>query len=200
MASRSRIFTAIMLLTVGFAGVGRSAGAETRSEPLVIRVAIVNQANVPSSVLAGAEGEAARIFTAAGMKLMWVDRLFDGEYPLYVNIVAGPFAEAHLNPGVLGAAPGSARGLGSLAYVFYSRVQQFSDLHAVDPGLVMGLVIAHELGHVLLHDKLHTAAGLMRAEWDDHQMLIAKMGGLLFSKQDAATIRQGVAARAQFAN
>jgi hypothetical protein len=51
---------------------------------------------------------------------------------------------------------------------------------------VLGHVVAHELGHLLLGRGTHSAAGLMRADLDTN---LAVQGRLLFTDAEARAIR-----------
>ena len=51
---------------------------------------------------------------------------------------------------------------------------------------MLGHVMAHELGHLLLRDAGHSIAGLMQAEFN---LLLAQRGGLQFSDGQMRAIR-----------
>jgi hypothetical protein len=53
---------------------------------------------------------------------------------------------------------------GSFVTVFVNRVLATAGTVSADPGTVLGRVIAHELGHVMLGAR-HGRTGLMRARW-----------------------------------
>jgi hypothetical protein len=55
----------------------------------------------------------------------------------------------------------------------------------VSKGQILGHVIAHEVGHVLLNQQVHSAHGIMRAEWDIADFRDMTSGMLLFSSQQA---------------
>jgi len=51
----------------------------------------------------------------------------------------------------------------------------------VPPALILGHVIAHEIGHVLLNlENHHSPAGIMRGEWNPRVLEDAKAGILVF--------------------
>jgi hypothetical protein len=80
------------------------------------------------------------------------------------------------------------------AYVFYNRIQRFSDLMTgmssqSGVGVVLGHVIAHEAGHLLIGN-VHDKTGIMRADWDYQQWKEAAAGRLLFSRSQAEQIRK----------
>jgi len=61
-------------------------------------------------------------------------------------------------------------------------------------GLVLGHVIAHELGHLLLRRATHSIAGLMRSTLD---LQLAQQGRLLFTALEAQAIRAAIARNAE---
>ena len=93
---------------------------------------------------------------------------------------------------LMGAAPETARDCGGTVYVFQDQVAGFANVQRVDAALVMGTVIAHEIGHVLLRERGHSTEGLMRASWDARDWQRAASGFLLFSSRDIATIRAAI--------
>jgi hypothetical protein len=60
--------------------------------------------------------------------------------------------------GTPGAAP-------FLATVYVDRAESVARGAGIDPRRVLGLAIAHEIGHVLLNSNSHAPSGLMRADW-----------------------------------
>ncbi|MEO8678861.1 MAG: hypothetical protein ABI665_07435 [Vicinamibacterales bacterium] len=89
----------------------------------------------------------------------------------------------------MGTAPPTARECGGAIYVFHDRVIEFSNMQRMDPALVLGTVIAHEIGHVLLRRPGHSAEGMMRARWTPSDWERASLGFLLFSPPDAEIMR-----------
>ena len=56
---------------------------------------------------------------------------------------------------------------GWLATVFSDRIARAATRVRVDPGTLLGRVVAHEVGHLLLGTGYHGQAGVMRADWPD---------------------------------
>jgi hypothetical protein len=81
-----------------------------------------------------------------------------------------------------------------VAYVFYDRVRDFDRRGRIDTWIVLGYVIAHELGHLLLPVNSHASDGIMQADWDPK--LISRAGGFLsFSPDQGRLLRLRVATR-----
>ncbi len=62
-------------------------------------------------------------------------------------------------------------------------------------GVLLGHVIAHEVGHLLLATNQHNRTGLMRAHWDASTIRDAMTGRLGFEQSEKKTIRRRLAAR-----
>ena len=77
-----------------------------------------------------------------------------------------------------------------VAIIPYPRVLELARNGSASVGLVLGHVIAHELGHLLLQRATHSAAGLMRATLD---LQLAQQGRLLFTAPEGQAIRAAIA-------
>ena len=66
----------------------------------------------------------------------------------------------------------------------------------MDASQLLGHVIAHEMGHLLLPSGAHSAAGLMRPIWDLAQVQAADQGALTFTPDQAGLIREHLRASA----
>lgn len=64
-----------------------------------------------------------------------------------------------------------------------------ANVQRISPALVLGSVLAHEIGHALLKHGGHSAEGLMRAPWNANDWQRAALGLLLFSGAETAAIR-----------
>src|SRR5262245_54922394 len=85
-----------------------------------------------------------------------------------------------------------------MAYVFYDRVERVARTHLhtgrrtgtydFDDVVVLAHAMAHEIGHLLLPYG-HSATGLMRANWDEADLLRAVHRKLNFTVEQAESIR-----------
>lgn len=75
--------------------------------------------------------------------------------------------------------------------VFYETVQALarSAITLADLPEILGITLAHEIGHLLLGPERHSATGLMRADWSRGDLEDAAKGRLLFSKEHARRMR-----------
>ncbi len=89
-----------------------------------------------------------------------------------------PLGEALVEPG----------GRGTFATVYVSRVLRLAQTARIDPGVLLGRVVAHELGHLLLGKKTHSATGLMRGHWSHRDVTSARPRDWSFSPEEVAAI------------
>ena len=149
-----------------FAGLlaGTNAFAQGGDRRPVFEVVLDNRAPAGAAEIGTARVRADYIFEHAGIRIAW---LLKGED---LRVPAGVGERIHLvlidesagqlipkDPRTLGfALPGAGRG-----YVHYDRVYELARFHGVQPGWFLGVVIAHELVHVLLPRGGHTGDGVM---------------------------------------
>ena len=81
----------------------------------------------------------------------------------------------------------------TVAYAFYHRIEAFGQQHEADVAKILGHVVAHEMGHLLLPHDSHTLRGVMRgrlsrAQWG------GTANGLAFTRDQAELMRNMVPA------
>ncbi|PYS04328.1 MAG: hypothetical protein DMG12_10310 [Acidobacteria bacterium] len=204
------------ILTSGFTGVGQIVAAGAPEGSLVLTIHVSNGAEVDPVTLIQAERTATGIFKKAGVESRWVDPGLRSEGKLAHSLDEGSFPRSHIQltilPGlisnrlgahnlpddVMGLAPGSGPER-QWVYAFYDRVEAFAvkhitDTHA-DAAQILGHVIAHEIGHLLLNDQTHSATGIMRGPWNLWDVQNASYGHLLFTTRQAEAIKAEVSRR-----
>ena len=163
-ATRLGWFWVLLLLSASDAGA---------SERPVVIVHVDDRANVPAGDLAGARREVDVIFAEAGVAIAWTTRRFPAS-------IIGPAARdgrRHValllvNTDEVPGEPSSGCTLGfaarkpAVAYAFYNRIAELGEIRPIDLRVVLGRVIAHELGHVLLPPNAHSPHGIMRSNLD----------------------------------
>jgi hypothetical protein len=144
-----------LIATVAFGTSNRLRAADTLP---VLTAAVHNYAAVPGDVLTDAEAEAARIFRHAGVRLQWVGP-FASAAQVRVQILSRPMTvRTGTRPDVLGLATVDC----GMVWVLYDRVVDTSESVSVPTSRVLGFVMAHEIGHVLLAGRGHSHVGLMK--------------------------------------
>ncbi|MDP2322305.1 MAG: hypothetical protein Q8O42_23560 [Acidobacteriota bacterium] len=156
---------------MALAATGTTAEAGEQS-PLVVHVD--DRMGVSAGDLAGARRAVEEIFANAGVSILWKE----GRFPASVvetitkGVASRQVAVVLVNntddplPGASGCTLGFAAKRPAVAYAYYNRVIEHSLLHPIDARVLLGRVIAHELGHVLLPPNSHSLHGIMRGNID----------------------------------
>ena len=172
------------------------AGAQTAS--LTIRVRVDNYTQASHDILAEAEREASRIFGEAGLKVVWLDcppghsaavlqdtcQEPSGGTDLSLRILPTPRNKFQDTVFGFAAHPG-------LASVYYDRVLRLakSDNAEFELPIILGSVIAHEIGHLLLGSNSHCGIGIMQPRWGPESVRKAMMGTLTFTPEQTKLIQ-----------
>lgn len=188
-----------------------SSRPEGLGKRLVFRV--YDYAHVNRRELGAAEGVAREIFADAGVETAWVDCPLSKEESRQYEY-RGCQSEMGAEDVVLRILPGSMAkrlqvggeplGFGQdcpeaepacEASVFYDEVEKLAR-SGYRADLILGHVIAHEAGHVLLGAG-HSRDGIMRAQWSGHELQLISWGMLLnFTNTQSRSIRDSISRRA----
>lgn len=172
-------------------GNGSADSAVAQPDVLKLTVRIYDYSNVPGTVLETAKREAERVYGSIGVETSWLNgKAKDvGPRTLTIIILDAPMRKAEKAlADALGQAPRTPTERGSIAYVFYDRISRVSWRHERDLGRILGLVIGHELGHLLLPDDAHSETGVMRPTLNVDPFALAQQGHS-FTASQAAFIR-----------
>jgi hypothetical protein len=180
------------------------AEAAKEDRPAIVR--IYNYAELPPPLLEEATRSAAAIFDRAGLSSQWricvirqdpngpddppcADSPGGDEFSLRIN--HGPRADAARPQAgeVLGYAIILKR-RGVLATVHSGRVLALATRSGVDAATLMGRVMAHEVGHLLLGSNAHAARGLMRADWKLNQWSMSEHSDWTFNADEVVRMRR----------
>ena len=82
-----------------------------------------------------------------------------------------------------------------LATVFVDRVESVARGAGIDERRVLGLAIAHEIGHVLLNSNTHASSGLMRADWSRNELRRNDSTAWRFLETEAAHVHSSALGR-----
>lgn len=189
------------ILTAPDCSLAGTAGATERLAQPPLVVAVYNDAGAPSSTVAGAEVIASRIFRQAGLEVQWVNCGLPNASEAESNLCSLAVYPTHLrmhilrSPGTLtkssmGVSYLSIDGTGCYSDVFLSPVLALSEDHQHDVREVLGHVMAHEIGHLLLGTNSHSPTGIMRAHWQPPELVQAGHGMLLFTHAQSQIMKQ----------
>jgi hypothetical protein len=117
--------------------------------------------------LASAQDAASAVYAHAGIRLVWTDgyaakATADGGIHFDVVILTAAMTARRRPPA---AAFGQASSESRYAFIHASRIIAHAMATGSDPDRVLGLVLAHEIGHMLLPGDGHASSGLMREAW-----------------------------------
>jgi hypothetical protein len=162
-----------------------------------------NNFGVPAADLAAARDHARVIVEKAGMNIVWVDcwvgtgpktdeparcqQPVGGDIVLRLQKTNSTDTSRFVSMGFsLVGTPGAAS---FLATVYVDRTESVAHNARVDARRVLGLAIAHEIGHVLLDNNSHAGSGLMRADWSQHQLRRKDTQAWQFLETEATDMR-----------
>ena len=196
MACRSHFWIAALIQLAAV-----SAWAQAGQQPSV-EIYVYNQARVSAGILSQAEKEATRIFRISGFRTRWVDcstaEVIGTEcngLPQAGDVVLQIVHETRkLKGDVFGAAFLGQDGTGQYTNVFYDRVNELNRDCKVPLADLLGHVMAHEVGHLLLGLNSHSMSGIMRGYWDSEELKAIECGRLLFSAGQSKLMRGRLAA------
>ena len=185
-----RVFLLALLCaaTQVFADGGRSTGVQ-------LVVSVFNDSAVGDVSLAKAENQAARILRRARVELVFLDCQHDVSEQCLQFSDDGHFAlrivprSQSLRSEVFGAAFLGDDGRGTQADVFFDEVQRLGTDSAVNVPELLGHVIAHELGHLILGSHAHSASGIMSRRWEAPELKLLLRGNLLFNPEQVKVMR-----------
>ena len=166
------------------------ASAQASHPTGVVCVLLQDIAGVPPQTLEAAKYETARVFKRSALTFSWVTGESFGGQCLIVRIVKTPPGGHYRDPRILGVALGTKDVSGRHAWVFYDRVRIASSRIDLDESQMLGHVIAHELGHLLLPYGQHAVVGVMRPKWDRAQVENAAAALLTVKPGEVAIIRR----------
>ena len=192
----SRTFHVILALVAALLA-GANAFAQGGDRRPVFEVVLDNRAPAGAAEIGTARVRTDYIFEDAGIRVAW---LLKGED---LRVPAGVGERIHLvlidesagrlvpnDPRTLGfAVPAAGR-----VYVHYDRVHELAREHGVQPGWFLGVVMAHELVHVLLPRAGHAGDGVMaRSLRPDPKVPAA------FTRMEAQSLRDRLRGETTFA-
>lgn len=210
------LFGAILVLLGGVVATSQTEAQQIRLSDSTLTIAVKNYARVAPETLGKAEATATVIFRKAGVRVQWIDItpaptgqvLANGSrssFDVQVHIIGGGLSErlSH-SDNVMGMAPGSDEDR-QLVYVLYDRAEALVARQKIariegrvtrypDKSQMLGDLMAHELGHVLLNLRSHSKTGIMRGQWDLRDLEDGSRW-LLFTEPQAEIIRTDVARR-----
>ena len=163
-----------------------------------LAVLAYNFSDASPELMDRAERETQRIFGEAKIHISWIDcpirkvptansACFEEPVPgqIRLRILKRP-SEPRFRDSIFGFAIAPL-----FATVYFEsavRLTRISINAEIDLSIVLGCLIAHEIGHLLLGENRHSASGIMKAQWELKQIQLAMMGSLLFLPEERALL------------
>ncbi len=194
-----RAAVVVMFVTAGSLFPKVSAAQRVAEQQLTLR--IHDYARVGPKVLLRAQRFVSDFYRSIGVRTAWAETLHpfcDKEGPtacgatedLTIIVLSARMAERTRFPkDAVGCAVIGRGGGGRVAYILYDRVVASAIQADWDAGDFMAVVVAHEVGHLLLPIGSHSPDGLMRGQWDVNDLRRTDPRALSFTPRQAELIR-----------
>jgi len=200
-----RKLPAFVLSTIIICSVGAAQKSFGQNQP--VNVSVFSDVSIPKHILELAEERASQIFSSAGVDVVWINCIAGpsatpdqgcsksyGPRDLVLRITSHVWSAT--SDATFGVAWLAADGSGRYADVFWNRAQELCTNSNADLGQILGSVMAHEIGHLLLGVNSHSVSGLMQARWRDGELRRVALGTLLFSPGQGNRMRAHLSAAA----
>ena len=180
-------------------------------EPPAIGISMYNYARIPESDLALARRTASRIFRQAGLEIVWADVPVAGGAEAALRRTGRRLGAADIRLRILSESkvPEWARdtrhvafsllpkngGFGTITSIYSQRLLAIARRETRPAGLVLGCVIAHEVGHLLMGMRGHSRSDIMSFPVTGRYLSEASAGRLHFTLTQARRIRKAAEQR-----
>jgi len=167
-------------------------------------ILVHNYIGIDDETLRLAEAEADEIFRQAGVEVGWqlcypASNLPENDCP--EDSPSTPYLRfVPRFRSVKGQVPADSMGYstGDMMTVSWAEAENVARSGAGPVSEVLGLIIVHEFGHLLLGGA-HSLSGIMRARWGSNDWQLAHQGRLVFLPSEAEHLRQELRNRSQTA-
>ena len=176
--------------------------------PSLLALSVFNDASIPARVLAEAESRAGRILSQAGIQVEWLNCEPGGSpvpdqfakpspcssiaYPAHLSLRVVLSGQA-IRDDIFGEAYANSEGQGAYINLYYAHVVKSNAHTFLGEGELLGYIMAHEVGHLLLGTGSHGNEGIMQGHWEEVQLSDAGKGKLWFTPLQAASMRECLA-------
>jgi len=193
----------------GLLGVALAASVMAAAPQPKITVLVYDYAEVPLKTLVSAQQQAATIFNTAGIEIEWRHGFpapneavpayppAGGPDKLEVLILSRAMV-SRMKPGLNDLARAllpSSSGFGTVVYIYADRCRELVSGRGWAYGSILGHILAHELGHLLLGLGAHRTGSIMQPNWGENELCRALQRRMLFPSWQAEQMRAQVVAR-----
>lgn len=198
-----------VILAIAIPGAQFSSAAASTREELRLTIQIHDYSHVPGTVLSHASATVTQIYERIGVRIEWAGVAHPGErrsgsqrrdhsqrssvaQMTIVILTPKMAARAGVADGVLGYAAVPDEGMGRIAFAIYERVRTAAAQGPANEAELLGFVMAHEIGHLLMPGGSGSDTGPMRNHWDIRELRQLDPLKLEFSVQQALQIRNTI--------
>ncbi len=203
------------LALAGLAVIGAVAGTPALAAPFNgfasrVTIRIHDYARVRDLRLQAAQEHVSDTYARIGVNTDWLPPLRpsptkapSGAYTpepedasIVLMLITEPMADRLRVPvNVAGYAATDGQSVGSVAFIVADRVDRVAWRGRLNPGQVLGSVIAHELAHLLMPGRHHSSSGIMRPRWTVRDFESSDIH--TFADEEVVAIRRSVAGLAR---
>lgn len=163
-------------------------------------VSVFNDADLEQGKVRRAEKIAGEVFARAGISVEWLEcgranetsdqraACSEGNSPSHQHLHILR-RSLNLTDSTLGMSFLGPSSTGIQADIFYTGVARLEQGRPTSSAAILGSVMAHELGHLLLGTDSHAACGLMRPVWTADDLAAASKGILIFTEDQSRAMR-----------
>ena len=177
-------------------GTFSAATAQTTAAPVKIKILVYDYAKLASQPLSQALEETAGVFRKAGIEPEWcvgtaacekclAERRRSGLPVLQLNLLNERMAAR-----TFGDSKRFGIALRDVAYINVAGAQNLAQEGRFEAKVVLGHVIAHELGHLLLGPNAHSRGSIMTPNLGIRELGDAQCGALRFSPEEVQRMRE----------
>lgn len=166
-----------------------------------VQVSLFDDAHLPPGTLAEAQSKASAIYAQAGIDLDWLVCLPADptdftpshspcsalSWPEHLSVRILPRGRG-IASDVFGQAFVDDSGRGVYSNVYYANLASSPNHPGIGDGEMLGYVLAHELGHLLLGTGSHSPTGIMQATWGPHVLSPSSRPTLVFTSAQSSLI------------
>jgi hypothetical protein len=174
--------------------------AELKAAGRQINVAICNLGGLNQQLVSHAKAETDLVYGLIGVQIVWracdtfAASISQARSPWFVIRLWNDKRTTSVGPAsldVMGEAFVDGPDEGTMADAYFQAIRATAELHNADAGVLLGYVVAHELGHLLLGPG-HTPGGVMQRAWGQEQIEALRQRRLRFSGESAERIRSAI--------
>ncbi len=192
---------AFLFLVVWIAAFSTSAVAKAPESVPHVQVSLFDDAHVPPGTLAQAHARASAIFAQAGIEVDFLlcppadstdfqpsrSPCSNLAWPAHLSVRIIPRGRT-VGADIFGQAMVDDSGQGVYANVYYQNLVSSPNHPGIPDGEMLGYVIAHEIGHLLLGTNSHSHNGLMQATWSPHVLADMPRALLVFTRDQTVLL------------